>query len=58
MSTMSRDRDEVWRKARKGYSTDVVVLPAIAGVCIQQGDQYIYMSLQEAQRVEKRFGKW
>jgi hypothetical protein len=57
MSTMGRSADETWRKARKGYSTEVTVLPALVGVCIQQGDQYIYMSPPEAQRVAKEVWK-
>ena len=53
MSTLGRDADEIWRRARKGYSTDVTVLPSIAGVLIQQGDQAIYFGRDEAERIAK-----
>jgi hypothetical protein len=57
MSTIGRDADEIWRRARRGQDTEVTVLPAVAGVCIQQGDQYIYMGLKEAERVAKEVWK-
>lgn len=49
MSSMGREADEVWQER---FSTEVVVPPAIAGVCLQ-GDQPNYFALRNAERIAK-----